>query len=170
MALQGLTPAEKLARFILPLEPSSPTTPCTHTGPLLDKSLHPTELAHLFIPGSTIAHEGWLGAWRDSRRHRPKTFAPMPKSAAIWLTVTPRYVEHRHRSMFVQGCKLPSCTHDTPHGPLWALSQVSVKSGQNPNELYLRGILSIYFLPLNTGHLRGYMRQILNPNGLKLKC
>jgi len=32
MALQGLTPAEKLASFISPPAPSSPTTPCTHTG------------------------------------------------------------------------------------------------------------------------------------------
>ncbi|MBX3339635.1 MAG: transposase [Nitrospira sp.] len=32
MALQGLTPAEKLATFLSPLNPSSPPTPCTHTG------------------------------------------------------------------------------------------------------------------------------------------
>ncbi|MCS6289393.1 MAG: transposase [Nitrospira sp.] len=32
MALQGPTPAEKLASFISPPAPSSPTTPCTHTG------------------------------------------------------------------------------------------------------------------------------------------
>ena len=32
MALQGLTPAEKLATFLSPLTPSSPPTPCAHTG------------------------------------------------------------------------------------------------------------------------------------------
>ncbi len=32
MALQGLTPAEKLATFLSPLHPSSPNTPCTHSG------------------------------------------------------------------------------------------------------------------------------------------
>ncbi|MDL1888967.1 transposase [Nitrospirales bacterium NOB] len=32
MALQGLTPAEKLATFLSPPAPSSPTTPCAHTG------------------------------------------------------------------------------------------------------------------------------------------
>ena len=32
MALQGLTPAEKLATFLSPLNPSSPPTPCTNTG------------------------------------------------------------------------------------------------------------------------------------------
>ncbi|WHZ15265.1 MAG: hypothetical protein OJF52_002106 [Nitrospira sp.] len=32
MALQGLTPAEKLATFLSPLKPSSPPTPCTDTG------------------------------------------------------------------------------------------------------------------------------------------
>ena len=32
MALQGLTPAEKLATFLSPLTPSSPHTPCTHSG------------------------------------------------------------------------------------------------------------------------------------------
>lgn len=32
MALQGRTPAEKLAMFLSPPAPSSPPTPCTHTG------------------------------------------------------------------------------------------------------------------------------------------
>ena len=32
MALHGLTPAEKLATFLSPLNPSSPPTPCTNTG------------------------------------------------------------------------------------------------------------------------------------------
>src|SRR5574340_1361493 len=37
MALQGLTPAEKLATFCSPPTPSSPPTPCTHTGAAADR-------------------------------------------------------------------------------------------------------------------------------------
>lgn len=118
-----------IQNFISPL--SQGTLPLLAKNPA-PQSPEPALDATGSAPHRGIAHKGLLGFAAQFAMPPSQHIGPNPQLPSDLAHRHPWCGQHRRRFTLILGRKLPSCSRDTPPGPLGALSQVFIKSGQTP--------------------------------------